>query len=138
MIRLYTDGASSGDPGPSGVGIVYVLADGTTKEDRYFIGSASNHEAEFMALRIGLLTCLHHGWRQVSVCTDAKLVCDSVEKRYVKNKHFSTHLQVILKQVDQCELFFIKWIPSKQNKKADALAKLALREPLRRFNEEGV
>lgn len=131
MIHLYTDGASAGDPGLSGAGIVIVQNDGHVNEHRYHLGEMTNHEAEFAALNIALSLCLDKGFKHVSVRTDSKLVSDCIDKRYVKNKLFATYLTEVLEKIDAFELFFIKWVPSKQNKKADELARLAIREPKR-------
>ncbi|MEW6672362.1 MAG: ribonuclease H [Thermodesulfobacteriota bacterium] len=53
-VCIFTDGASSGNPGPSGVGVV--MRYGTrTKEISKSIGIATNNIAELEAIRTGLL-----------------------------------------------------------------------------------
>ncbi|WP_367576341.1 reverse transcriptase-like protein [Shouchella shacheensis] len=123
---MNTDGASAGDPGPSGVGILFRFADGRTEEKRFAIGEYSNHEAEFEALNRALSICLERGYAHVSFRTDSRLVAEGVENRYVRNAAYAPYLEQVLKKYDQLELAFIKWIPSKQNKKADELARLAI------------
>lgn len=132
MIHVYTDGASAGNPGPSGAGLVF-LKDGAAQEFRFHLGDKTNHEAEFAAVDIALDICLQKDWQQVSVRTDSKLVSDSIEKRHVKTEAYTGYLCSILDKIAQLELFFIMWVPSKQNKKADELARLAIREPKRLF-----
>lgn len=85
-----------------------------------------NHEAEFAALVKGLMICLEKGYKIVSFRTDSQAVEQAVLKRYAKNQRYNSHLQEALKLIDQLDLFFIKWIPEKQNKTADELAKKAL------------
>ncbi len=52
-INIYTDGASAGNPGPSGIGIV--LRYGShEKEISRFIGQATNNFAELKAIQVGL------------------------------------------------------------------------------------
>ncbi len=53
-ICLYTDGASSGNPGPSGIGVVLRYEEKEKTISKY-IGSATNNIAELEAIRIGLL-----------------------------------------------------------------------------------
>ena len=53
-ICLYTDGASSGNPGPSGIGVV-LRFDKHEKTISKYIGSATNNIAELEAIRVGLL-----------------------------------------------------------------------------------
>lgn len=132
MIHVYTDGASAGNPGPSGAGLVF-LKDGEAQEFRFHLGDKTNHEAEFAAVDIALEICLQKEWQQVAVRTDSKLVSDSIEKGHVKTKAYAGYLCSILDKIAQLELFFIMWVPSKQSKKADELARLAIREPKRLF-----
>jgi ribonuclease HI len=53
-ICIYTDGASSGNPGPSGIGIVLRFGK-HEKEISKYIGIATNNIAELEAIRTGLL-----------------------------------------------------------------------------------
>lgn len=135
MIHLYTDGASAGDPGFSGAGILFVYPDGQVEQLRFHLGEMSNHEAEFRALEVALTIAAKKGIRELSVRTDSQLVSNSVDSGYIKNKAYRPFLERILKAQAMFDLFFIKWIPSKQNKKADELAKQAIREPNRVYEE---
>lgn len=131
MIEVYIDGASAGNPGPSGAGI-FIKKDG--KVERYSIplGIMSNHEAEFHSLIHALKICLINGYRVVSFRTDSELVNRSMEKEFVKNKKYFALLDKAMQLSKQFDLFFIKWIPSIENKSADELARAAIRK-----NEEG-
>jgi ribonuclease HI len=53
-IHIYTDGASSGNPGPSGIGIVMKYGN-KTKEMSKFIGNTTNNVAELEAIRCALV-----------------------------------------------------------------------------------
>jgi ribonuclease HI len=126
MIEIYIDGASSGDPGPAGAGISIHKAKGDVEKIAKPLGMLNNHEAEFMALNIALEYCIENECKVVSVKTDSQLVERAVENKYIKNKVFKIHLDKALLMIEQLDLFFIKWIPTKQNK-ADQLAKQAIR-----------
>jgi ribonuclease HI len=126
LIEVYIDGASAGDPGLSGAGVYVKVGDGTTHSYRFPIGSMSNHEAEFHALIHGLELCIENNWRIVSFRTDSQAVQSAVDKRYAKDKRYTSMLEKALSLADQLDLFFIKWIPSKQNKAADELARKAI------------
>ncbi len=52
-IRIYTDGASSGNPGPSGIGAVLIYK-GNKKTLSRSIGHATNNEAELVAIEQAL------------------------------------------------------------------------------------
>lgn len=127
MIEVYIDGASAGNPGPSGAG---VFIKGNDINERYSIplGNMSNHEAEFRAFIEALKICLEKGCSVVSFRSDSELVVRAVEKEFAKNKLFAPLLQDALALSQKFDLFFIKWIPSSQNKVADELARLAIQK----------
>lgn len=52
-IRIYTDGASSGNPGPSGIGVLLIYGENQKKISRH-IGWATNNIAELTAIKVGL------------------------------------------------------------------------------------
>lgn len=127
MIEVYIDGASAGNPGPSGAGI-FIKAHEKQEKHSIPLGVMSNHEAEFHALIHGLELCIEKDWNVVSFRTDSELVDRAVEKEYVKNELYSPLLAHILSLIKKFDLFFLKWIPSKENKVADQLARAAIRK----------
>ena len=81
MIELYTDGASSGNPGPGGYGII--LRSGQYyKELSGGYRKTTNNRMELLAVIIGLEAIKKQG-QQVVVYSDSKYVIDSVEKKWV-------------------------------------------------------
>lgn len=125
MVEVYIDGASSGNPRPSGAG-VFIKTDSGVEEISIPLGIMSNHEAEFQALIHGLSICIEKNYNVVSFRSDSSLVVDAIEKQYVRNSLYQPLLQDALRLIEQVQLFFIKWIPAKNNKKADNLAKKAI------------
>jgi ribonuclease HI len=128
MIEVYIDGASAGNPGPSGAGI-FIKGNGTAEKFSIPLGMMSNHEAEYHAFIKALELCLEKGYSHsvVSFRTDSELVNKAVEKEFAKNKLYAPLLEQALKLSKQFDLFFMKWIPSIENKVADELARLAIR-----------
>jgi ribonuclease HI len=55
VVHIYTDGASSGNPGPSGIGVVLIFGS-RRKEIGEYIGEATNNIAELLAIQKGLAT----------------------------------------------------------------------------------
>ncbi|HLR52468.1 MAG TPA: RNase H family protein [Candidatus Avamphibacillus sp.] len=126
MIEVYTDGASRGNPGLSGAGI-YIKANGKTFEYSFPLGTLSNHEAEFHAVMKALDICKTSFPGEIlSFRSDSQIVVDSIEKNYTKNKQFIPLLEQIKQKGNVFPYFFIKWIPNKDNKRADDLAKKAI------------
>ncbi|MGG5253868.1 reverse transcriptase-like protein [Neobacillus sp. SM06] len=126
MIEVYIDGASAGNPGPSGAGI-FIKGQGIHEKHAIPLGVISNHEAEFHALIKALEICLENNYKAVSFRTDSELVNRAVEKEFAKNKQFAPLLDNALLLSKRFELFFMKWIPSRENKVADELARKAIR-----------
>ena len=60
LIEVYIDGASAGNPGPSGAGI-FIKGQGTADKYSIPLGIMSNHEAEYHAFIIALEICLQKG-----------------------------------------------------------------------------
>lgn len=80
-ITLYTDGASSGNPGPGGYGIVLIYGrHRLEKSEGYRL--TTNNRMELMAVIAGLEALKIPG-SNVVVYTDSKYVADSVEKGWV-------------------------------------------------------
>ncbi len=52
-IRIYTDGACSGNPGPAGIGVVMQYGQHRKEISRY-VGTATNNIAELEAIKVGL------------------------------------------------------------------------------------
>ena len=81
MIELYTDGASSGNPGPGGYGAI--LRSGSHyKEMSAGFRKTTNNRMELMAVIVGLETIKKSG-QTVVIYSDSKYVIDSVEKKWV-------------------------------------------------------
>jgi ribonuclease HI len=125
MLEVYIDGASAGNPGPSGIGI-FIKGEGHLIKISEPIGNTNNHQAEFTALVRGLEAAKKLGVSFVSMRSDSKIVVSSIDKNYVKNEEFKPFLQQAQVLIEQFDLFFIKWIPDKENKAADALAREAI------------
>ncbi|MBO1911067.1 reverse transcriptase-like protein [Sporosarcina sp. 6E9] len=122
MIELYTDGASAGNPGKSGIG-VFIKGEGHLIKISESIEPTNNHTAEFLALLRGVKEVAKISQGIVSVRSDSQAVVTAVEREFVKNEAHKLILSEIIELTRSFEFFFIKWIPSIENKTADALAR---------------
>ncbi|WP_108671189.1 reverse transcriptase-like protein [Peribacillus acanthi] len=125
MIEVYIDGASAGNPGPSGAGI-FIKNNGQVERFSIPLGEMENHEAEYHALIKALEICVEKGFQTVSFRTDSQAISSAVEKEFAKNKRYAPLLAKAMDLYQQIPLFFIKWIPSSENKTADELARKAV------------
>ncbi|MBK7710741.1 MAG: ribonuclease HI [Bacteroidales bacterium] len=80
-ITIYTDGASSGNPGPGGYGVVLISGRHRLEKSEGF-RLTTNNRMELMAVIVGLEALKIPGSR-VIIYTDSKYVADSVEKGWV-------------------------------------------------------
>jgi ribonuclease HI len=80
-ITIYTDGASSGNPGRGGYGVVLISGRHRLEKSEGF-RLTTNNRMELMAVIAGLEALKIPGSRVV-VYTDSKYVADSVEKGWV-------------------------------------------------------
>lgn len=127
LIEVYIDGASAGNPGPSGAGI-FIKGNGAIERYSIPLGQMDNHEAEFRAFIKALEICIEKEYKIVSFRTDSQAVNRAVEKEYAKNKAYAPLLEHALHLSKQLDLFFMKWVPSSENKAADELARAAIRK----------
>jgi ribonuclease HI len=81
MIEIYTDGASSGNPGPGGYGVI--LRSGQHyKELSEGFRKTTNNRMELLAV-IKALEALKNLNQTVTIHSDSKYVIDAIEKRWV-------------------------------------------------------
>ncbi|MBP7736006.1 MAG: ribonuclease HI family protein [Spirochaetes bacterium] len=124
---MYTDGASSGNPGPAGIGIVIFDHDGRQigKVSSY-IGSRTNNYAEYTALIRALKIAIYFKAKVLRVRTDSELIVKQISGEYkVKNdqiKKLYDQAVSLIKEIGVCK---IEHVPRSQNDKADYLAKKA-------------
>ncbi|MCX6121772.1 MAG: ribonuclease HI family protein [Ignavibacteriales bacterium] len=124
-IFAYTDGASRGNPGESGVGIILKDELGNVIASQYgYIGKATNNIAEYTALAACLKLVQSTECSQLVVHSDSELMVRQLNGQYkVKDaqlkKHFH-HIQNIL--VASPFQFKIRHVPREKNREADALA----------------
>ncbi|KAB7708973.1 reverse transcriptase-like protein [Bacillus aerolatus] len=126
MFEVYTDGASTGSPGLAGAGIF--IKDGS-HVDRYSfpLGVRDTHEAEFIAVIKALELLKEKQAATVSLRSDSQTVVQAIEKEYIHKDLYKPLLTEILTLSKVFPLFFVKWIPSKENR-ADGLAREAIRQ----------
>lgn len=80
-IKLYTDGAASGNPGPGGFGAVLIAGE-HRKEISQGFRYTTNNRMELLAVITGL-EALKMDQCHVTVYTDSRYVADAVEKGWL-------------------------------------------------------
>ncbi len=122
---LYCDGASSGNPGKSGVGVV-LTAEGNTYEMSESIGIATNNVAEYTALLRGLDKAKSLKIESLKIFVDSELLVKQVLGEYrVKSENLTGLYHNVMSRLKGFKSYTIAHVPREQNKQADKLAKKA-------------
>ena len=132
-LTIHVDGASRGNPGPAGVGIIIVDEQGTTGvRISSYIGETTNNQAEYKALIMGLREAARLGAEHVDIKTDSKLVVEQVRGKYrVRHANLRPLFEEAKQLLAEFRSFTITHIPRHQNNAADALANEAVDRHLR-------
>ncbi|GJR18230.1 reverse transcriptase domain-containing protein [Tanacetum coccineum] len=122
---LFTDGSSCIDG--SGAGLILTNPEGV--EFTYamrFRFEATNNEAEYEALIAGLRIAEQMGVKNLQANVDSRLVANQVNGSYVaKESGMVQYLEKVKTLASNFKEFSIKQVPRSENKKADALSKIA-------------
>ena len=130
-IFIYTDGASSGNPGPSGIGILLRFKD-HKKEISKNIGKATNNIAELEAIKTALLELKHYDY-PVRLFTDSSYAQGVLTLGWKarKNKELINSIKRLISKFSDLQLIKIKGHDGFEgNEKADFLATSAIRRDL--------
>jgi len=90
-LKIYTDGASRGNPGPAAW--AYIIVDGgrAIEQRSGFLGKATNNTAEYHAVINALDNARRYTDNEVSVYSDSELVVRQITGRYqIRKEHLAT------------------------------------------------
>ena len=82
MLRIFSDGGSRGNPGPSSYAIVVTENGKIIHEHSEFLGVHTNNYAEYRGLIAGLSFAANHGAREVEFVMDSQLVIRQMNGEY--------------------------------------------------------
>jgi len=129
--EIYIDGASKGNPGPSGIGVVICQGEETVKNISTYIGQATNNIAEYTALIYALQEALILKAEVLRINTDSQLLARQLNKVYkVKHENIIGLYNQALNLLAGFKKVSIRDIPREENKEADKLATLAVKKEL--------
>ncbi len=122
--KLFVDGASRNNPGPSGAGI-YIEKDGILEiKEGYYLGIKTNNQAEYLALLFGLFLLEKHLGvdDQVQIISDSQLLVRQLTGIYkVKQPHLQP-LHALCKKYIQKLRATVAHVLRDENTQADAMA----------------
>jgi len=137
-LEIYIDGASKGNPGPSGIGVVICQGGSVIKNISSYIGNATNNIAEYTALIFALEEALILRAEYLTVKTDSQLLARQLNKVYkVKNANISGLYNQSVNLLQAFKKVSIYNIPREENKGADKLATQAIKKFFYRKGQAG-
>jgi ribonuclease HI len=131
-LRLYSDGAARGNPGPSGAGAVLIEPGGTVvaKLGKY-LGNQTNNYAEYMGLLIGLKHAKSMGAKEIEVFADSELLIRQLGGRYqVKSPTLRPLYEEAVKLLNDFSRVKLVHVPREMNAAADEMSNRAIDERL--------
>jgi ribonuclease HI len=130
---LYTDGASRGNPGPAGAGVLLLDEKGRPiLELNRFLGKATNNEAEYQALIAGLKAAEKLEFTRLRIFLDSELVVKQLHGEYrVRNPRLQPLFDEVASRLQRLSSYAIMHVPRERNQEADRLANEAVDRGLR-------
>ncbi len=128
-INVFTDGASSGNPGPAGIG-VYLLYGANEKQISEYIGKTTNNRAELEAIKRGLSELKRHDL-PVRLYTDSSYCQGVLTKGWTprSNRELISEIKTLIDKFNDIQLIKVKGHAGvKQNEIADGLATAAIKD----------
>ena len=125
---LHCDGASRGNPGPAGAGMVLFDPQGRlqARKGRY-LGETTNNVAEYQALLLGLEEAQRLGVKQLRVLADSELMVKQLTGRYrVKSPHLIPLWRQAINALKKFDAWAIAHVPREENHLADEAANRAI------------
>lgn len=121
-VKVFTDGGSRGNPGPSAIGYVVLdMQDQVIETSGEYIGITTNNQAEYQGLKTGLLRAKACGASTVHVYMDSLLVVNQMKGIFkVKNRDLWPIYEAMKEQVSQFSKVTFQHVPREMNKIADA------------------
>jgi len=126
-IEVFIDGASRGNPGPSGIGVVFSENKNVIRKLYKFIGNATNNVAEYTALVYSLQEALIAGFKNIAIKSDSELLTKQLRGEYrVKNENLKPYYDQFMHLSRGFDKIDVASISRKDNSQADKLANKAI------------
>ncbi len=131
-LKLYADGGSRGNPGPSASGfVIFDEHDNIIHDEGVYLGITTNNQAEYTALKLALAKCHELGAQEVSVFMDSLLVVNQMKGIFkVRNKDLWPIHDNIATLAKEFKHISYQHVPRELNKLADAAVNRALDDKL--------
>ena len=129
-VKIFADGGSRGNPGPSASGFVVLNMEDTVLVDKgVYLGVTTNNQAEYTALKLALEECKKMAVKDIEVYMDSLLVVNQMKGIFkIRNRDLWPIHQAIVDLVKGFHKVSFSHVPREFNKLADAAVNRALDE----------
>lgn len=128
VLLLHIDGASRGNPGEAGAGVV--ITDGGGKihrELKRYLGRTTNNQAEYQALILALREAKDMAAGGIRIFSDSELLVRQMNGLYkIKNRDIKTYADEARELLKKFSSWEITHVPREENSEADRLANDAI------------
>jgi ribonuclease HI len=130
--KLYADGGSRGNPGPSASGYAIMDMEGRIVVKKgVYLGITTNNQAEYQSLKLGLEEARSMQIRQLHVYMDSLLVVNQMLGHYkVKNRDLWPIHESVKQLISNFDNVTFTHVPRELNKIADSAVNEALDETI--------
>lgn len=104
-MRIFTDGASRGNPGPAAIGYIFVINSKQWHSGSKFIGRNTNNQAEYLAIVEALKEARKFTKGKIKLYSDSELVINQINRDYQIKKD---HLSQLCRKVHELVVMFEK------------------------------
>ena len=127
-VIVVCDGASRGNPGPSGIGAAVLTPQGEVlAEVAEGLGETTNNVAEYTAALEGLRRAAELGAEEVDLRSDSRLLVEQLAGRFrVKATHLKPLHAAVVAEVARFRRVTFTHVPREENVHADRLANLGV------------
>jgi ribonuclease HI len=129
-LKVFADGGSRGNPGPSASGYVIMdMEDNVLVDQGVYLGVTTNNQAEYTALKLALEECRKMQAKKLEVYMDSLLVVKQMQGMFkIRNRDLWPIHQAITELVKDFKHVSFSHVPREFNKAADAAVNRALDE----------
>jgi ribonuclease HI len=129
-VKLYTDGGSRGNPGPSAIGFVIMdMGEQIIVKESKYLGITTNNQAEYQGLKQGLEMCHKLGFSKINIYMDSLLVINQMKGIYkVKNRDLWPIYDSVREYINNFKHVSFTHVPRELNKLADGMVNECLDE----------
>ncbi len=122
ILKLFTDGGSRGNPGPSASGFVlYDEQDIVVYAGGEYLGITTNNQAEYQAVRLGIKKALEYKPKELKIFMDSLLVVNQMNGVFkIKNRDLWPIHSDIKALIQKISKVTFTHVPRELNKEADA------------------